>query len=140
PFVRSLRLRKMADLGLEKNPRWRRDAIVGFILSAIPLLCYGVVLLILRVYVIRNIFSTAAIVQTVVASVAVPFIEEAFFRGLMLGLLLRSGKRWLAMFVTSAFYSVVHFLKSSDQPATTVTWTSGFNAIAHAFGQFREPM
>src|SRR5438045_2677001 len=58
----------------------------------------------------------------------------------MLGLLLRSGKRWLAMFVTSAFYSVVHFLKSSDQPATTVTWTSGFNAIAHAFGQFREPM
>ena len=44
------------------------------------------------------------------------------------------------MFLTSALFSVVHFLKAPEGTSAVVTWTSGFNSIAHAFAQFREPM
>jgi membrane protease YdiL (CAAX protease family) len=70
----------------------------------------------------------------------VPLIEETFFRGLILGILLKSGRRYLAMAITSALYSIVHFLKSPEHTPTIVTWISGFNSIAHAFVQFADPL
>lgn len=74
------------------------------------------------------------------ASVVVPAIEEAFFRGLMLGVLRRSAGKYISIFVTSAFYSIVHFLKAPQPASAVVTWTSGFNSIAHSFSQFADPL
>ena len=74
------------------------------------------------------------------AAVTVPIIEEAFFRGLLLGILLRSGRVYLPIFVTSALYSIVHFLKAPERTSTVVTWTSGFSSIAHSFSPFADPI
>ena len=46
----------------------------------------------------------------------------------------------MAIFVTSALYSIIHFLKAPEHTSTNVTWRSGFNSIAHAFVQFSDPL
>ena len=74
------------------------------------------------------------------ASAVVPIIEETLFRGLVLGVLLKTGRRYMSILVTSVLYSIVHFLKAPDRTSPTVTWMSGFNSIAHAFVQFADPL
>jgi uncharacterized protein len=60
------------------------------------------------------------------------------FRGLIFGILLRSGRRYFSMFVTSALYSIIHFLKAPANTSPMVTWYSGFTSVFHAFAQFND--
>ena len=140
PFARSLSVGRPADLQLEKNPHWRRDLVAGFLCSSVPLLCCAAILLASPVYSIKNLIDWPGVAKAVAAAGVVPFIEETFFRGFVLGILLKSKRRYLAMLTTSALYSVVHFLKAPDHTSTTVTWISGFNSIGHAFVQFTDPV
>ena len=140
PFTRSLSVRSFADLQIEKNPRWRRDLAAGFVLSAIPLLACGAILLATPIFSLRNAIDWSAVAKVAAAAAVVPLIEETFFRGLVLGILLKTGRRYIAILVTSALYSIIHFLKAPEHTSTNVTWTSGFNSIAHAFVQFRDPL
>jgi membrane protease YdiL (CAAX protease family) len=75
-----------------------------------------------------------------VASITVPFIEEAFFRGIVLGLLLRTGRKYIPMFAVSLIFAAVHFLKAPERTSEIVTWASGFSSIAHAFDGIGDPM
>jgi CAAX protease family protein len=140
PLLRSIHTRTMADLALERNPHWIRHVVAGFLLSAIPLLCCGAVLIACHAYSLRTVFDAGAMGKVAASSVGVPLIEESFFRGLLLGILLRSGRVKMSIFATSALYSIVHFLKAPAQTSAVVTWTSGFNSIANSFAQFADPM
>lgn len=139
PLLRSVRARRMEDLELSKNSHWSRDLFAGFVLAAIPLLCCGAVLVFVDVYSLRPTISWVAFARIIPTSAVVPAIEETFFRGFILGVLLRSGRRYMSIFVTSALYSVAHFLKAPEETSTIVTWTSGFNSIVHSFAQFADP-
>ena len=140
PLARSLSVRSRADLQLEPNPRWSRDLLAGFVCSAVPLLCCAAVLLATPIYSIKNQIDWAPVGKAVAAAAVVPLIEETFFRGLILGILLKSGRRAFAVVVSAALYSIVHFLKAPEHTSTIVSWTSGFNSIAHAFVQFTDPI
>jgi len=140
PMLRAIGVRRLSDLGLRKNPNRWGDFARGFFTALIPLALCALALVLFHVFSVRGRVPWPALGRTVAASVVVPWIEEAFFRGLVLGILLRSGRRFLSMFLTSALFSVVHFLKAPEGTSAVVTWTSGFNSIAHAFAQFREPM
>lgn len=140
PFLRWLRIRSASDLGLAPNQRWRRDAAIGFFLSALPVLCCGVFLVALGNYTMRASVAWGAVVAVALTAVIVPLIEETLFRGLFLGVLLRGNRPWTATLLISAIFSIVHFLKAPDQTTTLVTWTSGFISLAHSFDQFTEPM
>jgi len=140
PFLRLSNVRSMTDLGLAPNQHWSRDLLAGVALAAIPLLCCGGLIVALHVYSLRHVFAWSAVGKTVLASITVPVIEETLFRGLILGILLRTGRQYLSILVTSAFFAVVHFLKAPERTSTVVTWTSGFNSIAHSFAQFADPM
>ena len=140
PFARSLSVRDLADLQLDANPRWRRDWLAGFICAAIPLLCCALILLATPIYSFRNAIDWTAVAKAITAAAFVPLIEESFFRGFILGILLKAGRRHFAIIATSALYSIVHFLKAPEHTSATVTWASGFNSIAHAFVQFADPM
>ena len=140
PLIRSLEIRSLNDLELAENPRWRRDLFAGFILSAVFLLCCGAVLLATPIFSMRGAINWPGVARAVGAAAIVPFIEETFFRGLVLGVLLKTGRRYISIFVTSALYSIVHFLKAPAHTPSTVTWMSGFNSIAHAFVQFADPI
>jgi uncharacterized protein len=140
PLLRSVRVRGMSDLELAPNPDWPRHLLAGFLFSALPLLCCGAALLALKLFSIRLALTWTALAKIIGTSAIVPAIEETFFRGLVLGLLLRSGRRYMAILVTSALYSIVHFLKAPDRTSTIVTWTSGFDSIANSLAQFANPM
>jgi membrane protease YdiL (CAAX protease family) len=136
PFLRVSNVRSMADLGLAPNSCWGRDVFVGVLLSAIPLLCCGALLIAFDVYSFRHSFAWARFGKILAASVTVPFIEEAFFRGIVLGVLLKTGRQYMSILAASAIFSVIHFLKAPERTSAIVTWTSGLNSIAHSFEQF----
>jgi CAAX protease family protein len=138
PFLRLSNVRSMADLRLAPNPCWKRDVFAGILLSAIPLLCCGGLIIALNVYSIRHNFAWVRFGNVLAASITVPLIEETFFRGIVLGVLLRTGRQFMSIFVTSAIFSVVHFLKAPERTSTIVTWSSGFKSVVHAFGQFND--
>ena len=140
PLLRTLRVRSWHDLALEKNPRPARDVVVGFLIATIPVVCCGAVLLALKIYSPRQTVLWAKVPAVLVAALAVPVIEEMFFRGLILGVLQRSLRRGTALVITSLFFSVVHFLKAPDTAAGPVTWFSGFVSIGNSFGQFSDPV
>ena len=54
--------------------------------------------------------------------------------------LLRGLRRWPAIVLSAAIFSIIHFLKAPDQTTTVVQWNSGFVSLAHSFDQFGEPM
>lgn len=136
PFLRVTNVRSMADLGLAPNSSWGRDVFAGVLLSAIPLLCCGALLIAFDVYSFRHNFAWARFGKMLAASVTVPFIEETFFRGIVLGVLLKTGRQYMSILAASAIFSVVHFLKAPERTSTIVTWSSGLNSIAHSFEQF----
>jgi membrane protease YdiL (CAAX protease family) len=140
PLLRASHMRCLADLGLAPNSRWGRDLCAGAVVSVVPLLFCGVLLISLQVYAFRHSFAWPRFGKMLLASITVPFIEEAFFRGIVLGVLLRTGRKYIAIFAVSVIFAAVHFLKAPDQTSKIVTWTSGFSSIAHAFDGLGDPM
>jgi uncharacterized protein len=140
PLLRLSDVRSMDDLGLAPNSLWRRDLLAGLLLSAIPLLCCGALFIAFHIYSLRQMIAWTAFGKIVAASIAVPPIEEIFFRGVVLGLLLKAGYQYISILTTSAIFSIVHFLKAPEHTSTIVTWTSGLNSIARSFSQFADPI
>ncbi len=141
PLVRSLRIHGWkTGLDLAKNQHAVRDTCAGIFLSAVPLLVCGAFVIYFGIYDLRDPIRWPALGSVLAASIAVPLIEESFFRGLILGVLLRESRKTFAIGFTSALFSILHFLKAPDHTSTDVTWTSGFASIAHAFAQFAQPM
>jgi membrane protease YdiL (CAAX protease family) len=139
PLLRLSDTKSMADLRLAPNSRWVRDFFAGILLSAIPLLCCGLLFIAFHIYSLRHSFAWVAFGKIVAASIAVPAIEETFFRGVVLGVLLRTGRQYISILVTSAIFSIIHFLKAPERTSTIVTWTSGLNSITHSFARFGDP-
>src|SRR4029077_7094187 len=100
----------------------------------------GVLLVALHVYAFRHSFAWPRFGKMLVASITVPFIEEAFFRGIVLGLLLRTGRKYMAIFAVSVIFAAVHFLKAPERTSGIVTWTWAFSSIARPFGGIGAPM
>ena len=140
PLLRVSNVRGLADLGLAPNPHWARDVGGGVLLSVIPLLFCGALLIALHVYSFRHHFVWPRLAKVLLASISVPFIEETFFRGIVLGTLLRTGRKMLSVVAVSALFAAVHFLKGSEREPAIVTWTSGFESIRDAFAGFGDPM
>jgi len=140
PFLRMSHVRSLHDLNLAPNPQRARDLIAGFVVAVVPLLCCGALLLAFGFHAARHAIAIHALTKTVLAGIFVPFIEEPLFRGLILGLLLRGGRRKMSILATSAFFAAVHFFRSPEQAQVTVTWSSGFQAVVDSFSRFGDPL
>jgi uncharacterized protein len=140
PLLRVSNVRGLGDLRLTPNPHWARDVGCGVLLSVIPLLFCVALLIALHVYSFRHVFVWPRLGKVLLAAISVPFIEETFFRGIVLGILLRTSRKLLSIVAVSGLFAAVHFLKGSEREPTIVTWTSGFQAIGDAFAGFGDPM
>ncbi|MEY2509160.1 MAG: protease family protein [Verrucomicrobiota bacterium] len=140
PLLRWAGIQSRRDLALEPNGRWGRDVVAGFLLSTVPVLLSEIFLVARGFYSLRANPSWAAAAMAVPTAAVVPLIEETLFRGLFLGILLRSFRPWKANVISAAIFSIVHFLKAPDETSPTVTWFSGFVSLGHSFDQFSEPM
>ena len=140
PLLRVSNVRNLADLDLAPNPHWARDLCAGALLSVIPLLVCGALLIAMHVYSFRYAFLWSRLGKVVLSAVSVPFIEETFFRGIVLGILLRTRRKFLSIVAVSGLFAVVHFLKGPAHATEIVTWSSGFHSIARAFAGFGDPV
>jgi len=140
PFLKWLRIREPRDLGLAANRHWVRDVAIGFLISALPVLGCGILLVALGNYTMRTDVAWAPLAAVVLTAAVVAILEEALFRGLFLGVLLRGNPPVSASLLSAGIFSIVHFLKAPAQVTTTVNWTSGFISLSHSFAQFAEPM
>ena len=140
PLLRVSGVRHLDDLDLASNRHWARDVGSGVLLAIIPLLFCGALLIAWHVYSIRHVFPWARLGKVLLAAISVPLIEETFFRGIVLGLLLRGGRKFVSVIAVSALFAAVHFLKGSEGGSAVVTWTSGFRSIDDAFAGFGDPM
>ena len=143
PLARSLRVRSLAELGLRWDGQWGRHLSFGFI-AAVALMA----VMTLCVFAFGGVVFRPADQQlpgelpmVIFTAACVGFIEECIFRGAFLGLLQRSMSRAGALFASSLFFAVLHFLKpfpTAIAPAD-VTWSSGFALIPAVFSQWTEP-
>lgn len=136
PLLRVSNVRGLVDLGLAPDPRWARHIGAGVLLSIIPLFFCGAFLIAFHIYSVRHVFVWPRLGKVLLAAISVPLIEETFFRGIVLGLLLRSRRNLLSIVAVSALFAAVHFLKGSERESSIVSWTSGFQSISEAFAGF----
>jgi len=139
PLLRALGLHSFRDLQLDRNRHAVRDVVGGILLASLPLVFCSLLLIATRNFVLKTVMPWGSLIGVVGAAIAVPLIEELFFRGLLLGILLRGLRPILATLITSAFFAVIHFLKAPARSDEVVTWFSGFRSIANSFAQFADP-
>jgi membrane protease YdiL (CAAX protease family) len=113
--------------------------LLGFGLASGLLLLLGWGYLQCGLYTLREPAPWASVVEPLVSAVSVSVLEEVLFRGLVLGLLLRSlSIRW-ACLVCTALFAAVHFLKPPEDftvAETVVHAGSGFSLVAVILGNF----
>ena len=140
PFMRWVRLEPSL------LPAWRpfsigiRQSSLCFLLAAVPLLALGFIFLKSGAYQLRPDPRWWRLGEPVTAALGAGIVEEFFFRGLLLGLLLRTMKETKAVLSLTFVFALIHFLKPPEGwqiSDSAVTWSSGFlvlRQIAAGFG------
>ena len=141
PLLRGLGIRTWREVGFIRTGGWWRPALWGVALGLASFATVGALLLVLGTRRLDPHYATVTkyLFKFVLTGIVVALIEETLFRGGLLSALRRSGNDWLAIIVTSALFSIVHFLKPDEVkvPDAAVTWLSGFwysrEVLAQAF-------
>lgn len=127
-------------IGLQKNRfRWQ-DAAVGFILASSLLLVMGFM------FVGSGRFAPnpkanqmSVLIGAAIACISVALLEEYFFRGALMALLLRTLGPLSALFFLSFFFAIVHLLQppnSAQVANNSVEFGTGFWMVGQIFSKF----
>lgn len=140
PFLRWVKL----DRSL--LPTWKpistglKQWALGFFLASGLLLALGFVFYKLGAYQLHPHPRWWKLGEPITAALGAGIVEEFFFRGLLLGLLLRTMTTRTALIAGTFVFALVHFLKPPEGwqiEDAAVTWSSGFlvlQQIALGFG------
>lgn len=96
---------------------WRSGALqwlAGFVLAAGLLLAMGWCFIQSGAYRLRPNTDWLAIGPPISAALGAGILEELFFRGAVLGILLTTLRRWTAVFWCTLIFAAVHFLRAPD--------------------------
>ena len=134
PAFRWIGIRRITELGIERNPLWSRDLLAGLAIAFIPVLALGAGYLAFDVYRWKNGILIVSGLRILATAGVVAILEEFLFRGVLLGLCLRSMRPVAAVLVSSAVFAVVHFMRVA-KPASgeVVSWASGFAQLPQVF-------
>jgi membrane protease YdiL (CAAX protease family) len=140
PTVRSLRVGSWREWGWRRHPREGWHAAGGFALAGGLLWMLGLWLWHTGVYAPnpKGPPGVGTLVNFLLTAAVVSALEEAFFRGALLGLLLRTIRPIPALWFVSALFAVLHFLKPEPGgvPDEAVRWWSGFALLPSVFWQW----
>ena len=142
PFLKSLGLNHRGAIGLTENKFAKKHLLIGALLGAVGLSTVSVGLILTgRLEVLPKILPIWFI-SAAATAVAVAVIEEFFFRGALLGVLLKQLSPRVAVLVLSLLFAVLHFIKphaSVKHWDGEVHWWTGFEVLSYSFWQFKEP-
>ncbi len=140
PVLRWIGLHRLQHLGLRKNPRRMHHLLGGFLISAGTMCALGAGLLAFHIYKLKNPFPWHALPPLLLTAISVSLIEEALFRGAILGLVRQTIPALPAALLVSALFSILHFLSPAKEKIALVQWYSGFDLLPHAFWKFSDPL
>lgn len=124
----------MSQLGIEPNANKWRDLCVGLALAFIPVTILALIYLQVDVLRVRTEFSLSPLIRIFFTAAFVSVFEEFLFRGVLLGLAIRSMQKGAALVVVSVVFSVIHFIKPKGLiPADEVSWMSGWHLLGSSF-------
>jgi membrane protease YdiL (CAAX protease family) len=129
PLLFWLNIRKVSEIGLEKNSRGWRDAAAGLGIGVVPVALLGAGYLWWGVFRFNADIEAVKILRIAATAVVVAVVEEFLFRGVALGLAVRSFGRWTAAVAVSLVFAAVHFLKPAKEADAVVYWWTGFAQI-----------
>jgi membrane protease YdiL (CAAX protease family) len=134
PMIRWVKIQNLTQLGIEPNPRRWRDLAVGLGLAITPVAILAAGYVQFDILRIRNEFSLNPMIRIFFTAAFVSVFEEFLFRGVLLGLAIRSLRSIPALTVVSVGFSVIHFIKPKGLiPVEDVTWMSGFHLLGSSF-------
>ena len=143
--ARRLRLVTARDWGYgAPRPRWLRQFAVGLVAGVATMLPVTLSMLVLGLRVPTPDLTLVTIARALAAGLgsglAVGFLEETVFRGLIQGAVIRELRRPLTGIVlVSTLFAAVHFLGSTRIPHEAVTWRSGLELLEAAVRNFAAP-
>jgi membrane protease YdiL (CAAX protease family) len=140
PLLRWIDLQRLQNLGLRKNPRRIPHLLGGFLISACTMSALGAFLLGLDICELKDPFPWHLLPPVLLTAISVALIEEALFRGAILGLVRQTIPTVPAAIFVSALFSIVHFLNPAKEQIAIVHWYSGFELLPHAFWKFSDPL
>jgi uncharacterized protein len=81
------------------------------------------------------------LLQGALSGLAVAFIEETFFRGILFTAVARTSGARAAIIAPSVLYAALHFLGGRLRvPPEEVSWTHGFQVLSRLFERYAEPL
>jgi len=143
--VRHLDLRSRHAWGYgARGPDWRRRCLHGVVAGWITMLPVSITMCALGIRSLLPELPIGTILSAVAAGLgsglAVGFLEETFFRGLMQGAVTRDMRSPLVGVVLVAIvYSALHFLARVPIPHAAVTWHSGLDLLLGVAADWRSP-
>jgi membrane protease YdiL (CAAX protease family) len=132
PTMRWMKVRSITELGLGRNPHAGRDVASGVALALLPLVVLAAFYFEFEVYRLRKEIPWGKFIAVAGTVAVVPVLEEILFRGVLLGLAVRSLGKWGGAIVVSAAFAVIHFVRQRGEVAE-VHWWSGFALLGSAF-------
>jgi len=126
------------------RPRWLRQFAVGLLAGLATMLPVTLSMLALGLRMPPAGLALATLGKAVLAGLgsglAVGFLEETFFRGLMQGAVVRELRSpLLAIALVSVLFAALHFLASTRIPHEQVAWNSGVVLLEAAGRNFASP-
>ena len=124
----------------------KREIFTGMAMGMMIILVLVVVLLILGIhqpepelhFSLNTIYLV--LIKAILSGVMVALFEETLYRGALLGGLSRTTNVLAAIFISSAIYSAVHFIKFPRVPdGTDINWLTGFVILSDSFHRFTDP-
>lgn len=132
PVLRWMHVRGVSELGLAPDPRRWRHLAAGLALASVPLALLAVFYFWADIWRIRKEIDLVKLPAVLGTAAVVPVVEEFLFRGVLLGLAVRSFGRGAGMVAISFVFATVHFV-DSRYDVQDVKWWSGFDVLGHAF-------
>jgi membrane protease YdiL (CAAX protease family) len=117
---------------------------VGWVAGALLMIPLVAALLGLDIREVKANFDGAwagLIIGGVLSGLAVAFIEETFFRGVLFTAVRRTSSVAAAVIAPSLLYAALHFLGGRLRvPADEVSWQHGFLVLARLFERYANPL
>ncbi|OGT77100.1 MAG: hypothetical protein A2W76_03235 [Gammaproteobacteria bacterium RIFCSPLOWO2_12_47_11] len=124
----------------------KREVFTGMVAGIAIMLVLAVALLLLGMIVpepeldISLKFIITVLIKAILSGIMVALIEETLYRGALLGGLSKTTNVLAAIFISSAIYSAVHFIKFPRVPdGTDINWLTGFVILSDSFHRFTDP-
>ncbi|MGH8047838.1 MAG: lysostaphin resistance A-like protein [Chthoniobacterales bacterium] len=138
PVLRWMNVRSFRELGLQRDARAWRHLFTGLALATLTMLVLAAFYFGADIYRIRKEIEWPRLPMIVATAALVPLVEEFLFRGVLLGLAVRSFGRVIGVISISFIFAAVHFI-DSRYDVTDVQWGSGLEVLEHAFSNSGGP-